>query len=243
VVSKDLSDTFGSGLQIQFANQADDKGFGFNLTTGGAYETYMKSGGTWNRAMTITSGGNVQIGASSKTEAFSMYQNKAGANIVSLENTSTTGYGISVIINNNSSNTYRYFEGVDNNGTQRISIYTNGDVKNSNNSYGALSDIKLKENIIDTTPKLDKLNKIRIVNYNLIGEDLKQIGVIAQELEQIFPSLVEECIDTKKDKQTGEIIKLETKTKSVKYSVFVPILIKAIQEQQAQIEELKSKLA
>jgi hypothetical protein len=35
---------------------------------------------------------------------------------------------------------------------------------------------------------------------------------------------------------------LGTTTKSVKYSVFVPMLIKAIQEQQAQIEELKAKM-
>jgi hypothetical protein len=62
VVSKDLSDTYGSGLQIQFANQADDKGFGFNLTTNGFYETYIKSGGSFTRAMTITSGGNVLVG-------------------------------------------------------------------------------------------------------------------------------------------------------------------------------------
>jgi hypothetical protein len=34
---------------------------------------------------------------------------------------------------------------------------------------------------------------------------------------------------------------LETTTKGVKYSVFVPILIKSIQEQQAQIESLKSE--
>jgi hypothetical protein len=36
---------------------------------------------------------------------------------------------------------------------------------------------------------------------------------------------------------------LGTTTKSVKYSVFVPMLIKAIQEQQAQIEELKQIVA
>jgi chemotaxis receptor (MCP) glutamine deamidase CheD len=35
---------------------------------------------------------------------------------------------------------------------------------------------------------------------------------------------------------------LGTVTKSVKYSVFIPMLIKSIQEQQAQIEELKAKI-
>ena len=190
----------------------------------------------------ISSIGNVQVGPSSQAELFSVYGNRGGANLVSFINTSTTGYGISVGISNNSSNTYRYFEGFDNTNTQRIAIYTNGDIKNSNNSYGALSDIKLKENIIDASPKLDKLMQVRVVNYNLKGEELKQIGVIAQELELIFPGLIEECVDTIKDETTGEIIELETKTKSVKYSVFVPMLIKAIQEQQTQIEELKAKI-
>ena len=48
--------------------------------------------------------------------------------------------------------------------------------------------------------------------------------------------------DFETDKESGEKIDLGTTTKSVKYSVFVPMLIKAIQEQQAQIEELKAKI-
>ena len=68
-------------------------------------------------------------------------------------------------------------------------------MQNANNSYGALSDIKLKENIIDATPKLEKLMDVRVVNYNLIGEDNKQLGVIAQELEEVFPSMVSEHPD------------------------------------------------
>jgi hypothetical protein len=115
-------------------------------------------------------------------------------------------------------------------------VYGNGNVVNTNNSYGPVSDIKLKENIIDTTPKLDKLMQVRIVNYNLIQyPEQNLLGVIAQELEQVFPSLVDEHID--KDEEGND---LETTTKSVKMSVFVPILIKAMQEQQAQIEELKA---
>jgi hypothetical protein len=228
-----------SGANYASIKYTDTDG-ALNFQTLGPYPQTFVTNST--ERMRITSGGNVQIGASAKTEAFSMYQNRGGANLVSLENVSTTGYGISVIINNSSSNNYRFFEGVDSSGGARIAIYTNGDVKNTNNSYGSLSDIKLKENIIDTTPKLDKLMQVRIVNYNLKGDELKQIGVIAQELEQVFPNLVEECVDTKKDEETGEIIQLETSTKAVKYSVFVPMLIKAIQEQQLQIEELSNKI-
>ena len=119
-----------------------------------------------------------------------------------------------------------------------FNILGNGNITNTNNSYGAISDIKLKENITDATPKLDKLNQVRVVNYNLkTNPNEKLLGVVAQELEQIFPSMVSETVDM--DENGKE---LDTKTKSVKYTVFIPMLIKALQEQQTQIEELKAEI-
>jgi hypothetical protein len=123
------------------------------------------------------------------------------------------------------------------NGTLAFNVTSNGNVTNANNSYGSISDIKLKENISDATPKLEKLNQVRVVNYNIKGDTQKQIGVIAQELEEIFPSMVDESPDT--DAEGND---LGTTTKAVKYSVFVPMLIKAIQEQQAIITDLKSRI-
>jgi hypothetical protein len=71
-----------------------------------------------------------------------------------------------------------------------MTVENNGNLRNLNNSYGAISDAKLKENVVDATPKLEKLNQVRIVNFNMIGDEQKQIGVIAKELEQIFPGMV-----------------------------------------------------
>ena len=102
--------------------------------------------------------------------------------------------------------------------------------------------IKLKENIIDATPKLEDLLKVKVRNYNLKTDpSLKQIGIIAQELEEVFPGLIEESNDTIKDEETGEMIEIGTTTKSIKYSVFIPMLIKAIQELKAEIDTLKNK--
>ena len=114
---------------------------------------------------------------------------------------------------------------------------SSGNVQNTNNSYGQLSDSKIKENIVDATNKLEDLKKVKVKNFNMKGDEQKQIGVIAQELESIFPSMVE---DHKDYDEEGE--DLGTVTKSVKYSVFVPILIKAIQEQQTIIEDLKTRI-
>jgi hypothetical protein len=116
-------------------------------------------------------------------------------------------------------------------------VADSGDVTNTNNSYGAISDAKLKENVVDATPKLDKLNQVRVVNFNMIGSEQKQLGVIAQELEQIFPGMVDEAPD--RDQEGND---LGTTTKSVKYSVFVPMLIKAIQEQQTLITALTARI-
>ena len=95
----------------------------------------------------------------------------------------------------------------------------------------------MKENIIDASPKLEDLMRVQVRNYNLIGQTQKQIGVVAQELEQIFPSMIKESPEVDDDGQeTGET------RKSVKYSVFVPMLIKAIQEQQTTISALEARI-
>jgi hypothetical protein len=129
------------------------------------------------------------------------------------------------------------FVGQNNAGTETFRVTGNGNVTNTNNSYGAISDAKLKENVTDATPKLEKLNQVRVVNFNMIGSEQKQLGVIAQELEQIFPGMVDESPD--RDSEGND---LGTTTKSVKYSVFVPMLVKAIQELKAEVDSLKSQL-
>ena len=107
-------------------------------------------------------------------------------------------------------------------------VWSSGTTVNRTGVYGTLSDETLKENIVDTTPKLDNLLKLKVRNFNFIGEDLKQLGFVAQEMEEVFPNMV----DTDKEG-----------IKSVKTTVLIPMLVKAMQEQQAQIEELKALIA
>jgi hypothetical protein len=138
-----------------------------------------------------------------------------------------------------SGTTWNHFYGTSSTNTvANIIIYGNGNIQNANNSYGAISDIKLKENIVDATPKLASLMQVKIRNYNLKSDNgtNKQIGVIAQELESIFPSMVDTTIDRDIDNNEIGI------TKSVKYSVFVPMLIKAMQEQQSMIVDLTARI-
>lgn len=118
-------------------------------------------------------------------------------------------------------------------GSDVFMVLGNGNVQNLNNSYAALSDIRLKENITDATAKLDQLMQVRVVNYNLIGKEEKLLGVVAQELMTIFPGMLSEVPKYDED---GKII---DSFYTVKYSVFVPMLIKAIQELNAKVTALQ----
>jgi len=122
--------------------------------------------------------------------------------------------------------------------TNRFAVTSAGSCQNTTGSYGAISDAKLKENIVDATPKLDDLMKVKVRNYGLKAEEnSKFIGFIAQELREVFPSIIEENLDEDENgKKNGEV------TLSVKTTVLIPILVKAIQEQQAIITDLKSRI-
>jgi hypothetical protein len=139
---------------------------------------------------------------------------------------------------NTTNNTFSVFEYY-NTGSATIKclIADSGNITNTNGSYGTISDVKNKENIVDATPKLNKVNQLQVRSFNFKGDDLKQIGFIAQEFEQVFPSMVEEHTDKDADGNN-----LGTKTKTIKTSVLVPILVKAIQEQQSLIESLTLRL-
>jgi hypothetical protein len=162
--------------------------------------------------------------------------NKNGLNVI-CSSTSSSNFVLNLQSNASVANTANLIRGYSDTSTGVFFVAGNGNVTNTNNSYGAISDAKLKENVTDATPKLEKLNQVRIVNFNMIGNEQKQLGVVAQELETVFPAMVDETPDF--DKEGND---LGTTTKSVKYSVFVPMLIKAIQEQQAIIESLKARL-
>lgn len=127
-------------------------------------------------------------------------------------------------------------------GTVSFRVASNGDVQNTNNSYGAISDIKLKENIVDAKSQWDDIKGLRLVNYNFKAETgnqtHKQLGLIAQEVEKFCPGLVGEIEETDADgKRTGEI------TKSVAYSVVYMKAVGALQEAMKRIEALENKLS
>ena len=89
------------------------------------------------------------------------------------------------------------------------------------------SDERAKEDITPITGALNKVQQLGGYSFTLKATDEKSSGVIAQEVQKVMPELVQEGAE-------GLL--------SVQYGNMVGLLIEAIKEQQAQIDELKQKL-
>ena len=133
-----------------------------------------------------------------------------------------------------------------------IDFEDDGDIKNINGSYGTISsDERVKENIVEATSKLDDILSLKVKNFNFIGDNKKQIGLIAQEVEEVFPSWVN-TRDTRIYKthdedgnpleEQGELVSGHEDGKSLKVGMEFAILTKAIQEQQEIIQSLKQRI-
>jgi hypothetical protein len=93
----------------------------------------------------------------------------------------------------------------------------------------AFSDARVKENIVTIDNALEKTLALRGVYYNRTDKDDKsqKVGVIAQEIQQVLPQVVQEQPD-------GML--------GVSYGNMAGLFIEAIKEQQAQIESQKSEI-
>jgi hypothetical protein len=98
-------------------------------------------------------------------------------------------------------------------------------------AYGSPSDIRLKENIKPIESALDKVSKLQGVTFDWKNKsedilDIKEdIGFIAQDVQKVLPELVRE-------NDNGML--------SMRHQGITPILLEAIKELKAEIEELKS---
>ena len=112
--------------------------------------------------------------------------------------------------------------------TETFRIYANGSVR-ATGDVTAYSDRRVKENIITIDNALEKTLQLRGVFYNRTDKDDKsqKVGVIAQEIQEILPQVVNEDYN-------GLL--------SVSYGNITGVLIEAIKEQQTQIESQKSEI-
>jgi len=198
-------EVFYRGMSASFAYGAD------------SYHRWLTAG---NEHMRVDISGNLLVGKTSSSDATIGAELRPSGQVISASNNDagifyrTTSTGTSGVILTKS----------DVGGTNTLvgAGFANG-------TFGVVSDINKKKNVEDARGYLNDLMQIRVVKYNWKTDEEgtpKELGWIAQEVEQVFPGMVTEM----------------SGSKLLKKEVFVPMLIKAIQEQQAIINELKARV-
>jgi hypothetical protein len=185
----------------------------------------------------VYASGNVGIGTASPSAKLEIDgASSAWTTRVQAPNTAGTSYGLLVVAGTTAAD-YSIADYKADGATPYFLVYGNGNAWFAGTvtaSCGTLScsDIRYKKDITPLTNVLQNINKISGINYywrkdefpNKSFNNERQIGIIAQELEKIYPELVE----TDKDGY-----------KSVDYSRLSPVLLEAIKEQQKMIDTFK----
>ena len=109
------------------------------------------------------------------------------------------------------------------------------EVTSNSTTYTTSSDYRLKENITTLENGIDRLNKLKPVKFNWIESGQEEEGFIAHEVEEVFSYAVTGEKDAVKNDGT-------VSPQHMDYGRITPLLVKAIQEQQEQIEQLKTKI-
>jgi len=186
---------------------------GYSVTTG-TDNVFLGNQAGYGSSPTTTGSANIYIGsATGGSSATNNYEIAIGFNINGKG--SSTGF-----INPNSGGVYQ---------------------GNNSSSWSTTSDQRLKKNIVDNTVGLDAINQVRVRNFEYRTEDEvtdlpkqnavnitgTQLGVIAQELQQVLP----DCV---KQESTGVL--------SVDTSNITWHLINAVKELSAELNALKAKV-
>ena len=231
-------------------------------TENGSGGTYGVEGTSFTEKMRITNGGNVGIGTDSPGNILHLYKSTSDAVYIKFQNSDTNSNFIGldateVLRIHRTENTDIAFH---TNDTERMRILGGGNVGIGTNAplnkldvdgdivasgeitaFGTVSDQRLKENIQNLPSTIDKINQLNPVSFNWKSEEpipeerqgKADEGLLAQELEQVFPKAVGSA------KLVGGN---GTEYKKIDYAKLSIYLIKAMQEQQTQINELKQEI-
>jgi hypothetical protein len=222
-------DTFGA-INAPFGDKMK-----FNSYHGYEFKT-SNSGSSPVTMMTIGIGGNVLIGNTTDLGGkFQVHAGNTGESNAHIQLSSQfyTGFhwldGTAYWIGQNSDfRQLRIYSG--------SNIYTGVYLAAGGSSWTAYSDQRLKENIENIDSVLPRLSTLRTIKYHLKNVDnensQKRYGLIAQDLVGKF----DEVLNLSKYSDENE-----TEYYGVKYTELIPILVKAIQELKAEIDELKNK--
>jgi hypothetical protein len=190
----------------------------------------------WNGSerMRITSGGSLCIGRTTNIfgsgAGLCVETSSNSVNCVVTNSGQSALSAVNTAVNTGTSCSLVSFNvGISGGGSQIGTITYNG----TNTLYNSTSDQRLKKNIVDSGSGLAKLANIKIRAFDWVEHDNHtDFGVVAQELVTFAPEAVSVG-------DTGEAIE---RVWAVDTAVLVPAMIKAIQEQQQIINDLKARI-
>ena len=184
-------------------------------------------------AITVRKDGNVGIGTTVPLAALQVNGQVRFASVEYFEDGGTNEIAARGDIRPSSDNTYDL-------GTSSFrwdDVYaTNGTIQTS--------DIRDKKDIEDIPYGLQDVLALRPVRYAWKNDPLdgKKLGLIAQDLLEVIPEVVK-TEDFKQDEETEELIPYKLDRLGVYYSDLIPVLVKALQEENQKVEVLEQKLA
>lgn len=159
----------------------------------------------------------------------------SGNEILSLVHAGATAanqYGLFMVLVGDPNNTTQYFAKFVGNATARCYIMSNGNLQNTNNSYGAISDARFKDNVQDAGSQWDDILALRVRKFGVVDADgnisHRQIGLVAQEVEQTSPGLVTFTLEGGMQKR------------GVQYSVVSMKMLGALQEAMRRLEAVEA---
>jgi hypothetical protein len=209
-----LSNTAGAG-NINFGDSDDNGKGGFIYDHSADAMRHIVNGG---EHMRIDSSGNLLVGKTSSSPSSQTGSVNYGDGFFALTLTNSRADTLNVY--NTSASAYRFY------------LTSAGQIHATSTSITAISDERLKENIVDLETGLSEVMSLQPRRFDWKNGDGENVaGFIAQEVETVLPDLISDYKHENLDD-----------AKSVRMGDMIPTLVKAIQEQQEQIDELKAKL-
>jgi hypothetical protein len=252
----------GANLTTANNNTFIGKGAGETVTTGAKNTIVGLFNGNQDGLDIRTSSNNIvlsdgdgrALGYYNSSGAYWLFKGNANgyfATVVTQETTGGSPYGVQIQYGNTAPDNQngQFIRCADSSSTRFI-VYNDGDVVNHDNSYGSMSDIKLKEQITNASSQWDDIKALTVRKYKMKSDVATgdsdahwRLGLIAQEVETAgMNGLIKDNPDMIEN-EDGEIVDSGTTTKSVKYSILYMKAVKALQEAMTRIETLEAKVA
>jgi hypothetical protein len=185
--------------------------------------------------MRIDSSGNLLVGTTSLAygERLSVWNSGASANVATFLFNGTNDRTAIVVRHNRASGgtSARMIDFLEGGGNSAGSINSTG----TTTSYVTSSDYRLKHDIQPMTGALSKVAQLKPVTYKWNADDSQSQGFIAHELQEVVP----ECVTGEKDAVDADG---KPQYQGIDTSFLVATLTAAIQEQQAIINDLKTRI-